>query len=144
MNTTALIRSIPFWLLLVLSLAAIGVGGWIATDQIEVMTTTLLDGTATGVEVYAGQSWVVVAGALIAAGVVGLFLTLFLAAARTLLPKPVVEVVEAIDWTADGGEDEPEAGPAAETPADAEADTSDAAASDVRTEDAEEQVVTPR
>ncbi|MGW8483643.1 hypothetical protein ACWGJP_10920 [Microbacterium sp. NPDC055903] len=106
MKNTALLRSIPFWLLLVLSLAAIGIGGWIATDQIGVMTTTLLDGTATGVEVYAGQAWVVLAGALLAGGVIGLFLALALAAARALLPRPAVEVVEAIDWTAQGSDDD--------------------------------------
>ncbi|UYO95707.1 hypothetical protein OED01_08745 [Microbacterium sp. M28] len=99
MKNTALTRSIPYWLLLVLSLAALGLGAWITTDQIGVMTTTLLDGTATGVEVYAGQAWVVFGGALVAGGIIGLFLALALAAAKALLPRPSVEVVETIDWT---------------------------------------------
>ncbi|HWV50261.1 MAG TPA: hypothetical protein VN035_12470 [Microbacterium sp.] len=107
MKNTALIRSIPYWLLLVLSLAALGLGAWITTDQIGVMTTTLLDGTATGVEVYAGQAWVVFGGALVAGGIIGLFLALALAAAKTLVPRANVQVVEAIDWTAsDAGDDD--------------------------------------
>ncbi|MFB7250872.1 hypothetical protein [Microbacterium sp. NPDC056234] len=97
MKNTALIRSIPYWLLLVLSLAALGLGAWITTEQIGVMTTTLLDGTATGVEVYAGQAWVVFGGALVAGGIIGLFLALALAAAKTLIARPGVEVVETID-----------------------------------------------
>ena len=105
MKNTALIRSIPYWLLLVLSLAALGLGAWITTDQIGVMTTTLLDGTATGVEVYAGQAWVVFGGALVAGGIIGLFLALALAAAKTLLPRADVKVIEAIDWTASDADD---------------------------------------
>ncbi|WP_460795241.1 hypothetical protein [Microbacterium sp. GXF0217] len=100
MKNTALLRSIPYWLLLVLSLAALGLGAWITTDQIGVMTTTLLDGTATGVEVYAGQAWVVFGGALVAGGIIGLFLALAVAAAKTLVPRANVQVVETIDWTA--------------------------------------------
>ncbi|WP_240744529.1 hypothetical protein [Microbacterium sp. PF5] len=53
-----LTRSIGFWILLIVSLAAIGVGGWLIAGQIGTMTSTLLDGTATGVEVYVGsRSW---------------------------------------------------------------------------------------
>ena len=107
MKNTALHRSIPFWLLLVLSLAGIGAGAWIATDQINVMTAALLGGTATGVEVYAGQSWVVVGGALLAGGVIGLFLALAIAAAKSLMPKPTVDIVETIDWSTDAGESAP-------------------------------------
>lgn len=116
-KNAALTTSIPYWLLLVLSLASAGVGAWLTTDQITVMTDTLLDGTATGVEVYAGQSWVVVGGALLAGGVIGLFLALALAAAKAIVPKPAVEVVEAIDWTA-----EREAGADAENATDAAED----------------------
>lgn len=106
MKNTALIRSIPYWLLLVLSLATLGLGAWITTDQIGVMTTTLLDGTATGVEVYAGQAWVVFGGALAAAGAIGLFLALAVAAARTLVPRPSAQLVEAIDWSSTGSEED--------------------------------------
>lgn len=106
MKNTALIRSIPYWLLLVLSLATLGLGAWITTDQIGVMTTTLLDGTATGVEVYAGQAWVVFGGALVAAGAIGVFLALAIAAAKTLMPRPSTPVIEAIDWTAEDPDEE--------------------------------------
>jgi hypothetical protein len=106
MKNTALIRSIPYWLLLVLSLASLGLGAWITTDQIGVMTTTLLDGTATGVEVYAGQAWVVFGGALVAGGIIGLFLALALAAAKALIPRAAAPVIEAIDWTAADADDD--------------------------------------
>ena len=49
------------------------------------MTTTLMDGTATGVEVYVGQSLVVVGAVVLGAGLVGLLLSLGLVAARTLV-----------------------------------------------------------
>jgi hypothetical protein len=100
----SLSRSIGFWLLLVVSLAATAVGGWLISGQIATMTTTLLDGTATGIEVYVGQSLVVVGAAVLAAGIVGILLTLGLVAARSLVPTPAPAVVEAIDWTAEADE----------------------------------------
>ena len=100
----SLTRSIGFWLLLVVSLAATAVGGWLISGQIATMTTTLLDGTATGIEVYVGQSLVVVGAGVLAAGIVGILLTLGLVAARSLVPTPAPAVVEAIDWTAEADE----------------------------------------
>lgn len=88
MNKT-LTRSAGFWLLIVVSLAAVGVGGWMIAGQIGTMTTTLMDGTATGVEVYVGQSLVVVGAVVLGAGLVGLLLSLGLVAARTLVATPV-------------------------------------------------------
>lgn len=111
----SLTRSIGFWLLLVVSLATTGVGAWLISGQIGTMTTTLLDGTATGVEVYVGQSLVVVGAGVLAAGIVGILLTLGLVAARSLVPTSAPAVVEAIDWTSDpeatpgSAEDEPAA-----------------------------------
>jgi hypothetical protein len=116
MKNTTLIRSIPYWLLIVLSLGALGYGGWITTSQIDLMTSTLLDGTATGVEVYAGQAWVVFGGALVAGGFIGLALALAIAAAKSLVARPRVEVVEAIDWSAD--DDAATASPVDETATD--------------------------
>lgn len=81
-----LFRSIPFWVLLVGSLASIGYGGWLVLDKISTMTATLADGSATGVEVYAGQSWIVVGGAFIGAGLIGLVAVLALAALRSFAP----------------------------------------------------------
>ncbi|MFK3678959.1 hypothetical protein ACI2IP_14610 [Microbacterium sp. NPDC090218] len=100
----SLSRSIGFWLLLVVSLATTAVGGWLISGQIGTMTTTLLDGTATGVEVYVGQSLVVVGAGVLAAGIVGILLTLGLVAARSLVPTPAPAVVEAIDWTVETDE----------------------------------------
>jgi len=88
MNKT-LTRSAGFWLLIVVSLAAVGVGGWMIAGQVGTMTTTLMDGTATGVEVYVGQSLVVVGAVVLGAGLVGLLLSLALVAARTLVATPV-------------------------------------------------------
>ncbi|MDR2996497.1 MAG: hypothetical protein LBU78_00090 [Microbacterium sp.] len=100
MKKTSLFRSIPYLLLVLLSLAGIGVGGWLSTRQIGAMTSALLDGTATGVEVYAGQSWVMLGAVVLGAGVIGLLLALALAAAKALIPQPKPETVEPIDWTA--------------------------------------------
>ncbi|WP_249186304.1 hypothetical protein [Microbacterium paraoxydans] len=86
-------RSIGFWILLIVSLAAIGVGGWLIAGQIGTMTSTLLDGTATGVEVYVGQSLVVVGAAVLGAGLIGLLLALALVAARALVPSPALAPV---------------------------------------------------
>lgn len=88
MNKT-LTRSAGFWLLVVVSLAAVGVGGWLIAGQVGTMTTTLLDGTATGIEVYVGQSLVVVGAVVLGAGLIGLLLSLGLVAARTLVTAPV-------------------------------------------------------
>ncbi|WP_337005023.1 MULTISPECIES: hypothetical protein [unclassified Microbacterium] len=100
----SLTRSIGFWLLLVVSLATTAVGGWLVANQIGTMTTTLVAGTATGVEVYVGQSLVVVGAGVLGAGIVGILLSLALVAARALVPAAAPTVVEAIDWTADADE----------------------------------------
>ncbi|WP_314424958.1 hypothetical protein [uncultured Microbacterium sp.] len=101
----SLTRSIGFWLLLVLSLVATGVGGWIIAGQIGTMTTTLLDGTATGIEVYVGQSLVVVGAALLGAGVLGILLAVALTAVHAMMPSPAPIVVEPIDWAAENGDE---------------------------------------
>lgn len=100
----SLTRSIGFWLLLVVSLATTAVGGWLVASQIGTMTTTLVAGTATGVEVYVGQSLVVVGAGVLSAGIVGILLSLVLVAARALVPTAAPTVVEAIDWTAEADE----------------------------------------
>lgn len=108
----SLTRSIPFWLLLVLSLASAAVGAWLIADNAGIMTAKLLDGTATGVEVYVGQPMIVVGAVLAGAGVIGVLLTLALAAAKSLIPTPAPVVAEPIDWSADA-EDVPDTTPAA-------------------------------
>lgn len=87
-------RTVWFWLLLTLSLAAVAVGGWLISGQVSTMTATLLDGTATGVEVYVGQSLIVVGAAVLGAGVLGILIAVALLAAQALVPAPVSPVVE--------------------------------------------------
>lgn len=90
-------RTIPYWGLIIGSAASIGLGTWLTLDKIGVMSTMLLDGTATGVEVYAGQAWVVFAAAFVVAGLIGLAGALAIAVARSLIARPI-EIVEAISW----------------------------------------------
>ncbi|MGM7665615.1 hypothetical protein [Microbacterium sp. A93] len=111
-----LTRNISYWLLLVLSLASAAVGGWIITNQSTTMSTALLDGTATGVEVYVGQSLIVTGAVILGAGIIGLLLALALAAAKALLPATAPAVVAPIDWTAEDA-DASDAAPAEATAA---------------------------
>lgn len=100
----SLSRSIGFWLLLVVSLAATAVGGWLVSGQIGTMSTKILDQTATGVDVYVGPSIIVVGTGVLTAGIIGVLLSLALVAARALVPAPAPAVVEAIDWTVEADE----------------------------------------
>lgn len=110
-----LTRSIPYWLLLVVSVASGAAGGWIISDNTAVMTARLLDGTATGVEVYVGQPWIGVGAVLLGAGVIGILLALALAAAKSFMPGAAPVVVEPIDWSADAEDTaEPSTGSAGE------------------------------
>lgn len=128
----SLTRSIGFWLLLVLSLAATGVGAWLISGQLGTMTTTLTDGTATGVEVYVGQSLVVVGAAVLGAGIIGILIAIALTAVQALIPTPTPAVVEPIDWTTEREADSPAAA-IDTTPAatDAEASTVEGTAADL-------------
>lgn len=112
-----LIRSIPFWGLVVVSLATIAGGWYITTDKIGSMTTTLTDGTATGVDVYVGQTIAQLGSILIGAGVIGILLALGIAALSTLRAQASAEIVEPIDWTSEAETvaEAPEA-PAADAP----------------------------
>lgn len=131
-----LTRSIPFWLLVAGSLASVGVGSYVLTNNIGTMITTLTDGTATGVEVYAGQVWGVLGAILIGAGLIGLALALTLGALRAFAPAPAIEVVEPAAWDEPIATDSPVApvveaplaAPVAEAPAAAPAATSAPAA----------------
>lgn len=101
----ALVRSIPFWGLVVASLGTAGYGAMVLAEKLGTMTTTLTDGTATGVEVYVGQSQAVFGAVLVGAGVIGILLALTVASLSTLRPSAPVEVVEPIDWTAEDAAD---------------------------------------
>lgn len=85
MKKTALTRSIPYWLLIVVSLASAGVGGWIVSDTTARLTAALDDGTATGTDVYVGQPWILVGAIALGAGVIGILLALALGAAASLV-----------------------------------------------------------
>ncbi len=112
---TNLTRSVSFWALIAGSLAAVGGGTWTAVSHIRTMTKTLKDGSATGVEVYAGQAWAVLGAVVLGAGLVGLVIALSLSAARALTPAATV-VVDSSDDDKPGAEREAvvEAAPAAE------------------------------
>lgn len=120
----SLSRSIGFWLLLVVSLAATAVGGWLVSGQIGSMSAKILDQTATGVDVYVGPSIIVVGTGVLTAGIIGVLLSLALVAARALVPTPAPAVVEAIDWTVEADENQVPVGTAqaSDVAADADAD----------------------
>lgn len=132
MKKTSLTRSIPYWLLLVLSLAAAAIGAWLVWDNTTTMQTTLLDGTATNIEVYVGQAWITAGAAILAAGIIGLLLTLGIAAVKSLVPASAPVTAEPIDWTAAANGDEPFPGssaaadePATSTVSEVEPETDD-------------------
>ncbi|MFD4960806.1 dinucleotide-utilizing enzyme [Microbacterium sp. NPDC058389] len=99
-----LARSIPFWGLLVVSLGTAAAGAFLLTSKVESLTAVLTDNSATAVDVYVGQVVAITAAILLAAGIVGILLTLTVAALATLRPVPAVEVVEPIDWKAEADE----------------------------------------
>lgn len=113
-----LARSIPFWALVALSLATVLAGAALLVDRLGVMTTTLTDGTATGVDVYVGQSLAGLGATLLGAGVVGLLLSLAIAAVSTLRPNRPLDVVEPVGGLA-VEDDEPEAASSADDAASA-------------------------
>jgi hypothetical protein len=97
----SLVRSIPFWILLVGSLATSAFGAWLAVTTLGTMSTALTAGTATPVDVYVGQVWAIVGGVLIATGILGLALVLVLGVLRSFVPVTDVEIIEALDWSDD-------------------------------------------
>ncbi|WP_295790416.1 hypothetical protein [uncultured Microbacterium sp.] len=128
-----LVTSIPFWVLVVASVAAIAGGLAIVLNGIDAMEQVLNDPNATVVQVYVGQSWVVVGAAVLGAGAIGIALVLALAAATALVRRPDV-AVETIDWNSDD-ETAPEAFGAAPYTA-----TSPTAATPLAVEDADVEV----
>jgi len=100
-----LVRSIPFWGLVLVSIATAVAGALLLVDKLGSMTTTLTDNTATGVDVYVGQSVAVLGAILLGAGVIGVLLALAVATAAGLRPVAPVEVVGPIDWTAEEASD---------------------------------------
>ena len=64
----SLLRSIPFWLLIVLSLATVVYGAWLFIVTTGSMTTGLAAQTATTADVYVGQIIAIIGGILIGTG----------------------------------------------------------------------------
>lgn len=93
----SLLRSVPFWVIVIVSLATALFGGWLVVDRLSVMTRTLTDGSATGVEVYVGQSLVGLGAALIAAGLIGFVLALGIAVVRSFVPEQAPAAVETVE-----------------------------------------------
>lgn len=79
------------------SVASVAAGAALFVAKAGVMTATLTDGTATGVEVYVGQVEAVLGAVLLGAGIVGLALALTLAAARSLVPAAAVPAPPVVD-----------------------------------------------
>ncbi|WP_295783104.1 dinucleotide-utilizing enzyme [uncultured Microbacterium sp.] len=131
-----LVTSIPFWVLVVASVAAIAGGLAIVLNGIDAMEQVLNDPNATVVQVYVGQSWVVVGAAVLGAGAIGIALVLALAAATALVRRPDV-AVETIDWNSDD-ETAPEAFGAA--PYTATSTTAATSAAPLAVEDADVEV----
>lgn len=94
-----LVRSVPFWILVVGSVVVGALGLWLTLDKLGIMTSSILDGTATGVEVYAGQSWAVLGSILIGTGLIGLVFALTLGVASSFLQRqePVVVLADTLD-----------------------------------------------
>jgi hypothetical protein len=113
----SLVRSIPFWILLVGSLATSAFGAWLAVTTLGTMSTALTAGTATPVDVYVGQVWAIVGGVLIATGILGLALVLVLGVLRSFVPVTDVEIIEALDWSADDEDLTSDEAPTASAPA---------------------------
>jgi hypothetical protein len=86
-------RSIPFWVLVGGSAATAATGAFLLVDKLAGMSTVLLDGSATGVDVYVGQVWAILGAILVGAGALGLGLALTLGVLRGLLTRETVETV---------------------------------------------------
>lgn len=98
----SLIRSIPFWALLVGSLILTGVGAWLVLDRLSRIESAIVSQSAEAtIEVYVGQPAVLAAAIVLGSGLVGLLLTLAVATYSTLRPRLAVEEIETIDWTDD-------------------------------------------
>jgi hypothetical protein len=98
----SLVRSIPFWILLAGSLALTAIGAWLVIDRLARIESAIVSQSAeAGIEVYVGQPAVLAGGVLLGAGLVGLLLSLTVAALSTLRPVPAAEEIETIDWTED-------------------------------------------
>ena len=103
-----LTTSIPFWVLFVGSLALTGFGAWMVFSRITAFEDSVRTGATDqsqqleiSLSTYTVGPLATVGGILLGVGILGLLLTLAVGVIATLLPRPAVEVIEAIDWSSD-------------------------------------------
>jgi hypothetical protein len=99
MATQRLIRSIPFWALVVGSVVATAAGAYLLVTKLGAMDVGLTDGSATYSDLYVGQVWAIAAAVLGGIGLIGLALSLTIAALASLVPAAPVAVIEPPVWT---------------------------------------------
>lgn len=107
-----LVTNVPFWVLVIASLAAVIGGLVLVLRQVDAIQALVNDPNATVVTVYVAQSWVSVGAALLAAGAIGVAAALAVGAVVSTRPRSDVSV-ETIDWTND---DETVAAPSSTSP----------------------------
>jgi hypothetical protein len=103
-----LTTSIPFWVLFVGSLALTAFGAWMVFSRITAFEDSVRTGATDqsqqleiSLSTYTVGPLATVGGIILGAGIIGLLLTLAVGVLATLLPRPAVEVIEAIDWSSD-------------------------------------------
>lgn len=95
-----LVTNVPFWVLVIASIAAVIGGLVIVLRQVGAIEALVNDPNATVVTVYVAQSWASVGAAVLAAGAIGVASALAVAAVVTTRSRPDV-AIETIDWTSD-------------------------------------------
>ncbi len=95
-----LVTNVPFWVLVIASLAAVIGGLVLVLRQVDAIQALVNDPNATVVTVYVAQSWVSVGAAVLAAGAIGLASALAVATVVSTRTNPDV-AIETIDWTSD-------------------------------------------
>lgn len=130
-----LVTSIPFWVLVIASLAAVIGGLVLVLRQVDAIQALVNDPNATVVTVYVAQSWVSVGAAVLAAGAIGLASALAVATVVTTRSNPDV-AIETIDWNNDD-ETAPEPASSAAGLFAAPAATTTATAAPIAVEDAD-------
>ena len=105
-----LVTNVPFWVLVIASLAAVIGGLVLVLAQVNAIQALVNDPNATVVTVYVAQSWVSVVAASLKKGAIGRASALAVATVVSTRTNPEV-AIETIDWTSDE-ETAPEQAPA--------------------------------
>lgn len=105
---SSLVRSIPFWILFIGSLALTGFGAWMVIDRLTRLESSIATPPtdtagqlATTISVYVSPAAATVGAILLGAGLIGLLLTLTVATLRSVLPAPAVEAADEMAWSDD-------------------------------------------